>query len=321
VTGGEARELRGGPVNIVVALDRNVVHGCVVTVRSALENSSPGTEFRVYVMHDGLPPATLRALESSWRVDGKPCQVEFFDVQLSRAVELVRSKTLSRMSYARLLVGEILPATVSRVAYLDTDLLFELDVAELFRTDLGGKIVAAVPDGSAEWDREQFARLGVDGEHYFNAGLMLIDLDRWRRSDAGNRAVQFCKQAKPVLVGPFKFGFFAWDQDGLNTVLAGQVHYLPSRWNSWAVRLDRYQRVVIHLITGPKPWDADYTGMFGDRFFEYLDRTAFAGWRPPRLLGAGATLKKLRRKVPYPPTVLRVIKETLRASLRGRSAD
>jgi lipopolysaccharide biosynthesis glycosyltransferase len=308
---GSAKE-----VNLAVALDRNVAWGCAVAVRSALENSTPGTVFNIYVVHDDLPEAVQARLAESWDTADRQVQIFFIAVDLANATDLVRSRTLSRMSYARLLLGEALPSSVERCLYIDTDMLFELDVAELFAEDLKGKIVAAVPDGSEEWDREQLSRLGVESDHYFNAGLLLIDVVRWRSARVGVRALEYCRRARPELVGPFRFGSFFWDQDALNYVLAGQVLSLPSRWNTWAVNLNEYMPVVIHLITGPKPWDSDYAGRFSSQFFAYLDRTTFRGQRPTRLLGVAPFVKRLSRRVPYPPTIIRLLRETLKGYVR-----
>jgi hypothetical protein len=53
---------------------------------------------------------------------------------------------MSKMTYARLLIPELFPATVSKVLYLDSDLLALGDLGPLWRTDLAGAVVAAVPD-------------------------------------------------------------------------------------------------------------------------------------------------------------------------------
>jgi len=321
VNSQETSKKASGPINVAVALDRRVAWGCAVTLRSMIENSAPGSSFAIFVLHDDLPESDIRALEKSWAVEGRSASTTFTNVQLADVSEVVRSKDLSRMSYARLLLGAVLPAEVKRCIYLDTDLLVERDINELFDLDLGEKTIAAVPDGSEAWDREQLARLGVKGEHYFNAGVLLIDLEGWRRDRIGERAFDFCQRARPKMIAPMKYGWFFHDQDALNTLLAGRVRSLPTHWNSWASRMKGYEKAVIHLITGPKPWHADYAGMFGERFFAYLDRTAYRGCRPPRLMGMAPVLKRLRRRIPYPPTVWRMLKESARFVLARRKAE
>jgi lipopolysaccharide biosynthesis glycosyltransferase len=302
-----------GEVNLVVALDRNVQWGCAVTVRSAIENSRAGTSFHVFVLFEGLSGEDQRALAGSWEVPGHAVRATFVNIELSRWRNLIRSKSLSRMSFARLMIGDLLPAEATRCVYLDTDMLFELDIAELYATDLEGRVIAAVPDGDEAWDAVQLRRLGVDHGRYFNAGLFVADLTRWRELQVGTKALEYCLSHRPRLVAWMKSEPFFHDQDGMNRILAADgARFLPGRWNTWASKLSRYDTpAVIHLIMGPKPWQADYEGLFWDRFYAYLDRTAFAGQRPPNPLGLGPALARVRRRVPYPPAVLRLLRASV----------
>lgn len=305
---------KSGRVSVVVALDRNVRWGCAVTVRSAIENSRHGTLFHIFVLFEGLSPADHQDLEQSWQVPGRDVITTFISIELSRWTSLVRSKYLSRMSFARLMIGDLLPPDVSRCIYLDTDLLFELDISELFATDLGDRVIGAVPDGDERWDAVQLTRLGVVGGRYFNAGVFVADLERWRAEKVGSRALEYCLNRKPRLIGWMRNEPFFHDQDGLNRILASErALFLPGQWNTWASKISRYETpAVVHLITGPKPWQADYSGAFGEQFYAYLDRTAFRGQRPPRLAGLAPTLARLRRSFPYPPTVLRLLIASIR---------
>ena len=305
---------QAGPVNVVVALDRNVRWGCAVTLRSAIENSRAGTVFRVFVLFEGLTAADRRELESSWGVPGHEVSVSFIGIEASSWKTLVRSKHLSRMSFARLMIDELLPADVERCVYLDSDLLFELDITGLFGMDLEGKVIGAVPDGDETWDRVQLSRLGVDGGRYFNAGVFVADLKKWRDQKIGRRALEYCLNREPRLVGWMKSEAFFHDQDGMNRILAADgAHFLPKCWNTWASNIVRYDSpAVIHLIMGPKPWQSDYAGTFGERFFDYLDRTAFTGQRPQTLLGLAKGIARIRRRIPYLPTVLRLFRASVR---------
>jgi hypothetical protein len=68
---------------------------------------------------------------------------------------------------------------------------------------------------------------------------------------------------------------------------------------------------VLHFMGAPKPWHADYDRPFGDRFNAYLDRTGYRGRRPWNPAGLGAGLARLRRRVPYLPSVLRLIRRSV----------
>lgn len=134
-----------------------------------------------------------------------------------------------------------------------------------------------------------YRELGINPNYkYFNAGLLVINLDKWRRDNIGEKVVKFLQDNKDYVRDH--------DQDGLNGVLAGQWGELDPRWNqmpriytysSWedspydresynALLHDPY---IIHYTTPPKPWQRGCPHPAIDLFFQYLDQTAWSGWR------------------------------------------
>lgn len=108
----------------------------------------------------------------------------------------------------RLMIPELCP-DLDRAIYLDADLVVNLDVAELWNTDLRGCPLAAV--------REQGVR-----ELYYNAGVLCLDLRRLRAD--GN----FLQRCMDVLRGRNA----RWpDQDAINLLYAEQICPLDKKWN------------------------------------------------------------------------------------------
>jgi lipopolysaccharide biosynthesis glycosyltransferase len=124
---------------------------------------------------------------------------------------------------------------------------------------------------------------------YFNSGVLLMDLERWRSEGITEEVLAHAKRYRRHLRFP--------DQDALNSVLATRWLELEPRWNSvlnvvWGLRRGATPRArraydavlerpaILHFLAGPKPWQP---GAFFHRrflFFHYLDRTKWAGWRP-----------------------------------------
>jgi lipopolysaccharide biosynthesis glycosyltransferase len=167
------------------------------------------------------------------------------------------------MSFARRMIGDLLPVEATRCVYLDTDMLFELDIVQLYSTDLEGRVIAAVPDGDSAWDYVQLKRLGLDHGRYCDAGLFAADLTCWREQEIGAKALEYCLSRRPRLVGWMESEPFFHDQDGMNRLRAADgARFLPANRNTWATRLTRYAaRARVHLIMGPKPWHADHQGL------------------------------------------------------------
>jgi lipopolysaccharide biosynthesis glycosyltransferase len=99
------------------------------------------------------------------------------------------SSQYSPMAYVRCILTSHLPPGLGRYLYLDTDLLVDRDVTELFAIDLGGNPVGmvrqrALTETVCNYVRD---RLQLDLDGYYNTGVMLMDGDKFRSGnyDAG----------------------------------------------------------------------------------------------------------------------------------------
>jgi lipopolysaccharide biosynthesis glycosyltransferase len=217
------------------------------------------------------------------RTVGVDLRVRRVDAELDRVrAELppVRFPHLSSMAWLRLYLPELLPDCES-VLYLDCDVVVCTSVAPLLRRPGGEAVLGAVRDyGIPELGTPHLAgsRFELsDGEHhlpYFNSGLLLIDVARWREREV-RQAAERAARTGPDPLGPL-FG----DQDALNVAIRGEFEVLDPRWNvapMGAVRqvLDfeffgepylppSYLRHleahpwIMHYVTGIKPWSDDF---------------------------------------------------------------
>jgi lipopolysaccharide biosynthesis glycosyltransferase len=200
------------------------------------------------------------------------------------------------------------------VIYLDSDMIVLADLARLWDCELSGHWCLAVQDCAAPYlDAGQalgniadcghhlgarqpvanFRELGLRADAaYFNSGVMLLDLSAWRNADLPRQLIACLEQ--------YRRHARWWDQYALNVVLAERWGQLDMRWNqgsqifkypSWRKSpFDRatFERLrddpyIVHFTTQFKPWKAVCRHPLRGVFFEYLDRTAWAGWRPSRL--------------------------------------
>jgi lipopolysaccharide biosynthesis glycosyltransferase len=299
------------PLNILLSSDERGVLGLAAAGRSIAEHAPPSRDIRFHLFHSGLDNDTLHKLEDSWTCPGRQTSLVPLEFSVGRVKDLMRSRDVPHMSYSRIFLDEILQDDVARCVYCDIDVLFERDVSELHDMDLEGATIAAVSNATEEDGEAQFRRLGVPGRHYFNAGILAIDVNLWRRQEVSTRALGFCRTAGEALV--------MHDQDALNVILRDSWKPLPDYWNWW--RPEAYtgtEAAIIHMAMNPKPWHPDYQGIHRERFFHYLDRTAFAGTRPKELTALGHFMRRMGRWVPYWPTVLRRLRRSV-GGLIGKS--
>lgn len=296
------------PINLVISTDARGALGAVVAARSIATNAQAGREIRIFLVHSGISQTLLADMTESLR--GCPSQTSVYPVHFctDRVHGVLRSSSLPAMAYARLFVGEILPPECHRCLYVDIDTITVADISSLYGTDMKGRTIAAARNYVNDDGEGDFARLGERGGVYFNSGVMLIDLERWRTLSVGMRALEYARKAGPKLI--------LHDQDALNIVLSDDWLEFSQEWNWWfgtpPVEMDVK---LFHCAMSPKPWHADYSGEFRDLFRSFLKETPFAGKVPHRASSLARFQATLKRRIPYLPAVW----QRLEFLLRGRS--
>ncbi|MBF0594730.1 MAG: glycosyltransferase family 8 protein [Candidatus Omnitrophica bacterium] len=283
-------------INIVFCCDENLARGLAAAVMSVVATAAPGRRIRIFIVDGGFSRASKDKLCRSFAAHEKHIQFLTLDETFLR--RLMVSHHISTRAYYRLLLPAVLPPDVMKVIYLDADLILNADIAGLWDLDLKGQaLLAAQEQGehfyqvSSLYGLLNYRELGLKPEQkYFNSGVLVIDLDQWRRDDLPAAFLKYAEANRQHI---------RWhDQDILNAVLARRWGELDPRWNmqqhillnsSWdqgpVKDKEAYDRLIcqpyiIHFSTAVKPWHFDNTNPFKDRFFQYLDTTAWKGWRP-----------------------------------------
>ncbi len=293
-----------------------------VTIRSALDHLDPARRLRIHVIDAGLSDASRARLLASWpraRAD-----VVFEPLAMAKLAHVPVGGHINAASYVRILLPEILPATLERVIYLDCDVVVLADLGRLWDAPLAGRPCLAVQDGSAPFmdvevacprsarhvltprPIENYAALGIDPRaKYFNAGVMSLDLARWRADRLPERLLRCVADNREWL----RF----WDQYALNAVLASEWGELDLRWNvspylgsypSWdrsPFEREAFERAVaapwiVHFLGPDKPWQAGSRLRYAREFHRQRAVTAWRGWRGT-LACAEARVARERRRL------------------------
>jgi len=293
---------------LVCAADEAYAMPLAVAVRSVLENLRPDAHLRLFVVDGGLRARTRLRLLKSWR--GFSVSITWLEPELSLLEGVPTKDYVSHAPYLRLLLPRLLPTDLQRVIYLDADLVVLGDLSELWEMALQGKACLAARDighpyisreltrpNASAWERERrlyrslpitnYKELGLDPHaEYFNSGVMLIDLDLWRRENLEEKFLQCMRNNHEHI----RF----WDQYVLNVVLSGRWGRLESVWNrqpfvrwipTWQDSTfdeEEWQRIlttprIIHYSSKKKPWQVPgYAGPERNLFYDILSRTE---WR------------------------------------------
>jgi lipopolysaccharide biosynthesis glycosyltransferase len=189
---------------------------------------------------------------------------------------------ISSMTYVRLLLPDILPGSITKVLYVDPDILVLDDLAPLWQTALGDAVVGAVVDIFSEASARRLGlidrdRRGSDcptSAEYFNAGVLLIDLMQWRREGITEAAFEYLREHPETTLS---------DQDALNVACAGRWKRLDSRWNfqthlhtSIAAIPPSKRPGIAHFVTSSKPWIASARSWNAAFYDTFRSRTRFS---------------------------------------------
>lgn len=285
------------PVVIACAADTTFAAPLATMVRSILATTDPTRPIDLFVVDAGLTSDDKRKLLASWTSDR--LHVAWVPLDPSRLVGLPVWGRMPAVTYARLMIGELLPTSCRRVLWLDADVVLTRDVGELWDEELGATVMAAVQDLVVPYAKsalgiQRHHALGVDPETpYFNAGVMLIDLAAWRARHVAERAIEYLRTGWRHVT--------LWDQEGLNIALRGAWRPLDPRWNVIASvsgrrfftpeHLDerRYLDSVrdpwlVHFAGTWKPWLLAPANPYRRLYFSRAEETAWAGSRSPNRL-------------------------------------
>jgi lipopolysaccharide biosynthesis glycosyltransferase len=288
-------------LNLIAASDERYAMALCVMIRSALENLRDGVEVSLYVLEDCIAAETKEKMESSWQ----PYPIT--TLWISPDKQKILGKFQERghagvaATYFRFFLGDLLPQSVKSAIYLDADLIIKKDLTELAEQHFDQAIVLAVPDAYAGYlhvprltkNHVLDTVLSNRSLRYFNAGLLVIDVEAWRTQRIGQKAFETALTYKHALL--------FHDQDALNIVLAGHwkalhptwnFHELPQLMRPWETRLytrHELKRIffspnVVHFVSREKPWSPVCHHFYhAPLFYDFLSRTQWAGWLPPVL--------------------------------------
>jgi lipopolysaccharide biosynthesis glycosyltransferase len=240
-------------VILALASNESYFPGLYCAVASALSHLDATREVDLKVLDGGISQTSRDTFSKLIdRVRGV-VRLEFVTVDPSAFAKATLGPGRSHLTYCRTLLPQLLD--VPRLIYLDCDVLVFRDLSELFDLELSvGKILAAVHDSEtltlSDDSRSLVGAMSLPANgRYFNAGVLLLNLDELRKQNFTEQSIEFFKSWR----GQYRFH----DQSAINFLLHGQIDELPEYWNRASWRFDAQQtndlECVLHYTTSA-PW-------------------------------------------------------------------
>ncbi len=254
----------------------------VLMLTSLAERLRPECEATVYLIHRHLDRETLDTVRAV---------VDTREVRLSGACldKLPRDRTFPPEAAAPLLLPDVLPPDLEKVLFLDADMLVLDDISPLWTTALGGNAMAAVvdpaipscrsPRGVKDWRARQIP----NDAPYLNAGVLLVDLEAWRRRQVAERAIEYIRTVgdRVDYLHQEALNATSWD-DWLPIAARWNVPATAGRWFDPTPDEAVTSPAVVHFAGRMKPWRMRSGCRFTSAYADVLSRLSNRIPRPAR---------------------------------------
>ena len=209
-------------VDIVLCSDDNYVMPTAVLMTS-IGHANKLLDIHYHIVTAGLSQISKDALQRNKGSERSSITFYTIDESFVKNCPVRPGEHISLAAYFRLMLPSILPQDITKVLYIDGDIICVDSIEELWNMPLDGISAMAAPDMRCN-DIRNLNRLSLDyADEYLNSGVMLINLDWWRQNDIQNKSVQFASENQDICL--------FHDQDTLNVMLRGSMRQLPIRYN------------------------------------------------------------------------------------------
>ncbi|MFR0922264.1 MAG: glycosyltransferase family 8 protein [Clostridia bacterium] len=274
-------------MNIVYTLNDKFVPQVAAGICSVCENNTDFENITFYIISKEITDENKEKLTKLVKKYNRKIEIiELGDIKKYIDFEFDTTGWNS-IVLARLVIDKLLPETIDKILYLDGDTIVRGNLSELWNTDISEYILAASIEPTV--DRERKKQLGLEKLPYYNAGILLINLKKWREEKAGKIILDYYKANDGKL--------FANDQDAINGSLAGKIYTLLPKYNFYNIfyqypynflaklmkpveyiSKENFKQcvknpIIIHYLGEERPWRKGNHHKYKKDYDKYLQKT------------------------------------------------
>lgn len=278
-------------MNIVLTFDNDYTSHAAVVITSLCLNNIGNHHFHVitdYISNENKD--ALVALVNSFK-----CTLTIYPVNINLLKDFpIGKKTtntyVTLATYYRLFIIDILPKEINRVLYLDCDIVVNGSLEKLWNWKFSSeKTCISAVEEQHKLSINRAKALGYPEKYsYFNAGVLLIDLEKVRKIYSSKISIAFIKKNINII----RFH----DQDVLNALFYNRKDFIPLEFNLLDIFLlrkstipSRYKDNYTHTLNSPiiihysgplKPWHKECKHPLKDLYYKYLNYTIWRDYQP-----------------------------------------
>ncbi len=264
-------------ITIVVISDAHYFILLAALIKSIEANLDKNCIIDLWVIEDGINSDDKIKLKKS--INSTITNLHWKEKRdiIPKGIVLPRDKTSFPTNiYYRFFITNFISPTVKKVIYLDVDMIVNVDILKLWQIDISDYVVGAVVDNNVktfdnEWGGiKNYKDFNLPAKaKYFNSGLLLINIEKWKENDITKEAVKCIREN-------IKYADYP-DQYALNILLYNKWLEIDPLWNIFASN-DVENPYIIHF-TGRKPIYKSYTNIMKYKkiFYNYINLTEWRG--------------------------------------------
>ena len=238
-------------IPVFYACDDNFVKYTMVSLQSMMDHASKEVQYEIHVLHTNISEEMQKKMYAMENAN--------FSVQFDHVTEYLHSVQeklplrdyYSKTTYFRLFIAEMFPE-IDKAIYIDSDTVVLGDIAQLYAYDLGDAYVGACRE-QVMIQEDVYGTyvekvLGVERDNYFNAGMLVINCEQFRKNHVLEQFMELLPMYNFVVTQ---------DEDYLNLICHNKVCWLPQKWNVEVfgqIPCREEEICVLHYIMVSKPW-------------------------------------------------------------------
>lgn len=246
-------------MNVLISGDSFVLNPMLVLMRSIIENNRKIVFYVIKTVLSDADVGRIRMLLEEYKSNA---EVRFIDID-EMDVRLVKrihyqffQNAMSYGTWLKLLCLPQLP--VDKILYLDTDIVVDGDLEELYGMAFGDNLIIGVPDAPTQDLSFTKFRLSMSWEDtYMNAGVMLLNVQELRKTVSPQFLIE-CMEKNCERI------YRDHDQGLINRLWHGKIKFAPDKYNALSsesgkaiAARSQEQAVIYHWAGKTKPW-SDY---------------------------------------------------------------
>lgn len=255
-------------MNVLLTVNEGYLNAVETLVYSLRKNTEQSLV--IYLLYNEIEDVKLSKLE---RFINDKCRavLKTYRVKNNFFDKLPVSDHFNPIIYYRLMAQDIIPENISRILYLDVDIIINGNIDEFYERDFQGKgIIACL---NKDFELENKKRLGLKEDScYVNAGVILFNLDFARKKIPYEVVVECIEK---------NISRLRWyDQDVLNILY--EDHMICLKDNKYNLQVTKdfgcdksiekklENTRIIHFTGSLKPWMKGYREKQGRRYYKLM---------------------------------------------------